>query len=98
MEVEVEAVPRHEEPREMDLESDVGVELLVCAVAKGAMHFCLDLEASGIVVEERLHELVRTVELGDVFLVGFVGSSPHLGVCDGVVIPGEVATRDVVPR
>ena len=98
VEVELETVPQHEEPREMDLEGDVGVELLVCAVAKGAMHSGLDLEASGIVIGERLHELVRTVELGDVFLVGFVGSSPHLGMCDGVVIPGEVATRDVVPR
>ena len=96
VEVEVEAVPRHEEPGEVDLECDVGVQLLVGSVAEGAVHVRLDLKAPGIVVGERLHEFVRTVELGDVICIGFVGGPADLLVLDGVIIPGEVAEGAIV--
>ena len=91
VEVEVHAVPREEQPREVDLERCVarGSALPVGTVAKGAMEIGLDLEATGIGVGEGFHERISLVVLGDVLFAHAVGGVPDAGLGGLVGIQGE---------
>ena len=91
MEVKVHAVPREEQPREVDLERCVacGSALPVGTVAKGAMEIGLDLEATGIGVGEGFHERISLVVLGDVLFAHAVGGVPDAGLGGLVGIQGE---------
>ena len=77
VEVEVPAVEGEEEPGVVDLEIEFSEpDLVVSAVAVGAVDVGLLLEAARVVVGEALHERQRSLVLGDVVAVHSVRGWP----------------------